>query len=163
VRKWTFVIGFSILAMVAMLALGYASYLGGTIAFIIVLLLTFVFTDSDIKFILTWREKGSTRDKSGDASDSSEQGAANKTRSEAAQGAGDSLHEQALALDPSCGLSLRELEVLEMFAQGRSANWIAAELTVSKNTVRSHLRTIYVKLGIHTRQELLDLLRGTKG
>ena len=73
-----------------------------------------------------------------------------------------SRHGRVVGLDSSYGLSARELEVLEMFAQGRSANWIADELTVSKNTVRSHLRTIYVKLGIHIRQELLDLLRGKK-
>ena len=38
------------------------------------------------------------------------------------------------------------------------ANWIADNLTISKNTVRSHLRAIYTKLDVHTRQELLDFL-----
>lgn len=66
----------------------------------------------------------------------------------------------ARAADSRYGLSARELEVLDLFAQGRSANWIADNLTISKNTVRSHLRTIYTKLDVHTRQELLDFLAG---
>ena len=66
----------------------------------------------------------------------------------------------ARAADPYYGLSSRELEILDLFAQGRSANWIADNLTISKNTVRSHLRAIYTKLDVHTRQELLDFLRG---
>lgn len=56
------------------------------------------------------------------------------------------------------GLSAREVEILLLFAQGRSANWIADSLTISNNTVRSHLRAIYVKLDVHTRQELIDFL-----
>lgn len=55
-------------------------------------------------------------------------------------------------------LSARELEVLALFAQGRSANWIAEALTISNNTVRSHLRSAYVKLDVHTRQELIDFV-----
>lgn len=62
------------------------------------------------------------------------------------------------ARDPKYGLSNRELEILEPFAQGRSANWIADHFVISKNTVRTHLRNIYSKLGVHTRQELLDFL-----
>ena len=64
------------------------------------------------------------------------------------------------ARDEHYGLSARELEVLELFAQGRSANWIADHLVISKNTVRTHLRNSYGKLDVHSRQELLDFLAG---
>lgn len=64
--------------------------------------------------------------------------------------------------NPVYGLSARELEILDLFAQGRSANWIAEHLTISKNTVRTHLRAIYSKLDVHSRQELLDLLAGNR-
>ena len=64
--------------------------------------------------------------------------------------------------DPLYGLSTRELEILDLFAQGRSANWIAEHLTISKNTVRTHLRAIYSKLDVHSRQELLDFLAGKR-
>ncbi|MEE8717409.1 MAG: helix-turn-helix transcriptional regulator [Coriobacteriales bacterium] len=61
-------------------------------------------------------------------------------------------------LTETFALSQREIEIARMFAQGRSANWIADELTISKNTVRSHLRAAYTKLNVHTRQELIDAL-----
>lgn len=64
------------------------------------------------------------------------------------------------AADPIYGLSKRELEVMMLFARGRSANWIADHLVLSKNTVRTHLRSVYAKLDVHTRQELLDFLMG---
>lgn len=64
--------------------------------------------------------------------------------------------------NPVYGLSARELEILDLFAQGRSANWIAEHLTISKNTVRTHLRAIYSKLDVHSRQELLDFLAGNR-
>lgn len=66
------------------------------------------------------------------------------------------------AVDPVYGLSARELEILDLFAQGRSAAWIAENLTISKNTVRTHLRAVYSKLDVHSRQELLDFLAGKR-
>jgi DNA-binding CsgD family transcriptional regulator len=68
----------------------------------------------------------------------------------------------ARARDPRYGLSARELEVMELFAQGRSATWIAEKLSISKNTVRTHLRSVYNKLSVHTRQELLDFMAGSE-
>lgn len=66
--------------------------------------------------------------------------------------------ERCRLLEERFGLSRREIEIMDLFAQGRSANWIADALVISKNTVRSHLRAIYTKLDVHTRQELLDCL-----
>ena len=59
---------------------------------------------------------------------------------------------------PLYGLSARELEVMHLYAQGRSANWIAEKLVISSNTVRTHLRAVYNKLDVHSRQELLDFI-----
>lgn len=56
------------------------------------------------------------------------------------------------------GLTERETEVLAMYASGRSAVYIAEELFLSNYTVKTHLRRCYAKLGIHSRQELLDLV-----
>ena len=50
-------------------------------------------------------------------------------------------------------LSQREVEVLEKLARGLPHAAIAAELVVSKNTVRFHLKTIYAKLGVTDRTE----------
>lgn len=59
----------------------------------------------------------------------------------------------------AAGLSAREFEVFVLFAQGRSMPYIRDVLHISKNTVDSHSKSIYRKLGIHTRQELIDLVQ----
>lgn len=52
--------------------------------------------------------------------------------------------------------SARETEVFEHFVHGRSASHIAKSLFISDNTVKTHLRRIYQKADVHSRQELLD-------
>lgn len=60
------------------------------------------------------------------------------------------------------GLTAREIEVMELLCQGRSKAYIAESLFISENTVRSHGKHIYQKLGIHSKQELIDLAVGAK-
>ena len=55
------------------------------------------------------------------------------------------------------GLTRREAEVLEYLARGRTLAYISDELVVSPHTVRSHVRHIYEKTHVHSRQGLLDL------
>lgn len=50
-------------------------------------------------------------------------------------------------------LSVRELEVLAHLVKGRSNKEIAAALYISEDTVKSHLRTIFSKLGVRDRTE----------
>ncbi|MBC9955399.1 hypothetical protein ICM05_12290, partial [Leucobacter sp. cx-42] len=50
-------------------------------------------------------------------------------------------------------LSIREREIFSYLATTMTAEEIAAELHVSVNTVRSHQRSIYRKLGVNTRRE----------
>ena len=54
-------------------------------------------------------------------------------------------------------LSKREAEILPLALRGRTAERIAGEFFISKNTVDTHLRRIYAKCGVHGRQELIDL------
>lgn len=56
------------------------------------------------------------------------------------------------------GLTPREAEILALMALGRSAKYISEELLVSYNTTRTHVRHIYEKLNIHSKQELIDLV-----
>ena len=55
-------------------------------------------------------------------------------------------------------LTPREREVMELLAQGKSLSGVAHELIIAEGTAKAHTRHIYEKLGINTRQELLDLL-----
>ncbi|RDB62629.1 hypothetical protein C1878_06215 [Gordonibacter sp. 28C] len=59
-------------------------------------------------------------------------------------------------------LSRREAEILSYLAQGRSAPFIAEELFVSTNTVKTHVRHIYGKLGVHSKEELLDVVHDAR-
>ena len=51
----------------------------------------------------------------------------------------------------------READVLELLLQGRSNSEIAMALNVGVETVRTHARNIYRKLGVKTRRELATL------
>ncbi|MGI9646497.1 MAG: LuxR C-terminal-related transcriptional regulator, partial [Ilumatobacteraceae bacterium] len=53
-------------------------------------------------------------------------------------------------------LTTRELDVLDLLIAGRSYTDIAAELYVSRNTVKSHVRHIYTKLGATSRSEAAE-------
>ena len=50
-------------------------------------------------------------------------------------------------------LTDRELEVLSQVAQGKGNRDIAAELFISENTVKNHIRNILEKLQLHSRME----------
>ena len=69
-----------------------------------------------------------------------------------------SLKQQCDLLAQKAGLTNREAEVLELWAQGRSVPYIQETLVISASTVSTHTRHIYQKTGVHSRQELLDLL-----
>lgn len=56
------------------------------------------------------------------------------------------------------GLSARETEVFSYLARGRSEPYIRDTLVLSRNTVSSHVRHIYQKLGIHSKQELIEMV-----
>ena len=56
-------------------------------------------------------------------------------------------------------LTARERTVLRLLARGRSKREIAAELDVSFNTVHSHTKAIYRKLGASSRDEAIERMR----
>jgi LuxR family maltose regulon positive regulatory protein len=72
-------------------------------------------------------------------------------------GASEGFAERALAAGTGAGtrqslLSERELTVLGLLPSMLSLDEIAADLTVSVNTVKSHVRSIYTKLGVSSRR-----------
>jgi len=50
-------------------------------------------------------------------------------------------------------LTAREIEVLEMVADGQTSRQIGDLLFISENTVKNHIRNILDKLGLHSRNE----------
>ncbi len=52
------------------------------------------------------------------------------------------------------GLTKREEEVLGLLAAGMTTTQIEGELSISKGTARNHIRHIYEKTGVHSRDEL---------
>ena len=63
------------------------------------------------------------------------------------------------ALAAACELTGREADVLALLARGRSGAEIQEELSISRNTAKTHVRHIYRKAGVHSQQELIDLVR----
>lgn len=55
-------------------------------------------------------------------------------------------------------LSARESSVLVELARGKTIASIAKDLFVSENTIKAHTKSIYRKLNIHTREELIALV-----
>lgn len=56
-------------------------------------------------------------------------------------------------------LTPRQSEVLRLLEHGRSTEQIAAELHLSKETVRNHIRHILQALGVHSRIEAVAVAR----
>lgn len=55
-------------------------------------------------------------------------------------------------------LTRREEDVLLLAAQKKAAHEIAEELVIGDSTAKTHLRNLYVKLGVHSKAELLGFL-----
>ena len=54
-------------------------------------------------------------------------------------------------------LTMREREVFVLMLRGRDARSIGEALVISDNTAKAHIRSIYAKTGVHTRQEFVDV------
>jgi DNA-binding CsgD family transcriptional regulator len=54
------------------------------------------------------------------------------------------------------GITRRELEILELIAQGMSNREIAAKLFVSENTVKTHSSRVFDKLGAKRRTQVVQ-------
>lgn len=61
-------------------------------------------------------------------------------------------------LAEECGLTSRELEVLQQLATGMTKDQIAEALYISPTTAKTHIRNIYAKLGVHSQRELTSKL-----
>lgn len=76
----------------------------------------------------------------------------------AASSSADNLRTRCHQLARKGSLTAREEEVLELLVRGHSKTRIAETFLISENTVRGHVKHIYTKLDVHSKQELLDLV-----
>ncbi|CAA9541097.1 MAG: hypothetical protein AVDCRST_MAG79-1870 [uncultured Thermoleophilia bacterium] len=64
----------------------------------------------------------------------------------------------ARAADIRARLTAREWQILRMLAEGRRTADVAADLVISVETVRSHVKAVMRKLGVHTRAAAVGCL-----
>jgi DNA-binding CsgD family transcriptional regulator len=62
------------------------------------------------------------------------------------------------ALSANAGLSTREHQVFVRLVRGHTIKSIAETFTLSTSTIKSQISSIYSKLGVHSRQELINLV-----
>lgn len=62
------------------------------------------------------------------------------------------------AIADEYGLTAREKDVLDLLVMGRDIPSISNELSISKNTIKTHVKRIYAKTGISSRQGIVDLV-----
>lgn len=59
-------------------------------------------------------------------------------------------------------LTKRETEILEQVANGKSRSKIAKEMFIDLETVKSHIKHIYVKLNVHSREDAIKEAKNNK-
>ena len=55
-------------------------------------------------------------------------------------------------------LTRREKEILYLLAQGRGRQYISDTLVISEGTAKTHIKHVYAKLHVHSKDELLNLV-----
>jgi DNA-binding NarL/FixJ family response regulator len=59
-------------------------------------------------------------------------------------------------------LTKRETEILEQIANGKSRSKIAKQMFIDLETVKSHIKNIYVKLNVHSREDAIKEAKNNK-
>jgi DNA-binding NarL/FixJ family response regulator len=63
----------------------------------------------------------------------------------------DAVPDKKTGTTSPCGLTVREVEVLRLVAQGLTDAQVAEQLVISPRTVNAHLTSIYSKMGVNSR------------
>lgn len=67
-------------------------------------------------------------------------------------------HNAVTLLAQQYGLTPQEEQVMALCAKGKNAQRVADEMVITINTAKSHLRSIYAKVSVHSQQELIELV-----
>lgn len=60
------------------------------------------------------------------------------------------------------GLSPRQSEVLLLLSRGHNTKYIEEQLVISNHTAKSHIYSIYQKAGVHSKQEIIEMIENIK-
>lgn len=60
------------------------------------------------------------------------------------------------------GLTARKKDVLRQLARGHSLGAMENTFVLSRNTIKMHIRHIYDKLDVHSKQEVIDMVDRTR-
>lgn len=96
-------------------------------------------------------EKKPTEPCAGNSSFDDEMGLANQTEK-------DALFRACELVGEENSLSPRQTELMLYLARGRSTGYIANALSLSENTIKSYRKALYATLGVHNKQQLIDLV-----
>lgn len=69
---------------------------------------------------------------------------------------------QSFQRNTNSPLSKRETEVLEAISEGKSRSKISKELFIDLETVKTHIKNIYYKLNVNSREEALRVAKKSK-
>lgn len=72
------------------------------------------------------------------------------------------LKDNCIAVSRTRDLTAREFDVLCMLVQGYSVSRVSEVLHIAEGTAATHKRHIYRKLDVHTKNELIDLVKNTE-
>ncbi len=78
------------------------------------------------------------------------------------EGIGSRIDDACRILGKQCGLTPRETEILVLLAKGRDGKFVAEKYVLSYQTVKTHIKHLYAKLDVHSRQELINLVDQTQ-
>lgn len=48
--------------------------------------------------------------------------------------------------------------MLQLLARGRDVAYVCNELFLARNTVKGYTKSIYAKLGVHSKQDVIDMV-----
>lgn len=64
--------------------------------------------------------------------------------------------------NPNSPLTKRESEILDQFSLGKTRKAVAETLFIDQETVKSHLKNIYLKLDVHSKEQAIEKARKDK-
>ncbi|MEC4272453.1 helix-turn-helix transcriptional regulator [Adlercreutzia sp. R25] len=154
--------GFLMGSLIAPAALGLTPYAGGTIQGVLLIALTTltiavmisIATQDRLAFTLGKREEHTNVSATSPSHLTSDTAADDRSGTDVFQAACNTI-------SAKFGLTKRESEILPYLAQGYSLPYIRNELYISQSTIDTHVRHIYKKMDLHSKEEVITSVRQT--